>query len=84
MAPSSPASRRTLVALAGAGLAAGLVYVLLVLASDHVDDRGFTAALGLLVGWSFIGTGLFAWRRRPDNRTGALMAAVGFAWFAAA
>jgi signal transduction histidine kinase len=29
-----------------------------VLASDHTDERGLTAALGLLVGWSFVGTGL--------------------------
>ncbi len=34
-----------------------------------------------MVGWSFIGTGLFAWWRRPENRTGALMTATGFAWF---
>jgi signal transduction histidine kinase len=40
--------------------------------------------VGLLVGWSFIGTGLFAWWRRPANRTGALMTAFGFAWFAQA
>ena len=52
------------------------------LSSDHVDDRGLEAGLGLLVGWSFIGTGLFAWWRRPGNRTGALMVAAGFAWFA--
>jgi signal transduction histidine kinase len=48
-----------------------------------VDDRGFSAGLGLLVGWSFVGTGLFAWRRRPGNKTGLLMAAAGFAWFGA-
>jgi signal transduction histidine kinase len=54
-----------------------------VLSSGHVDDRGFSAALGLLVGWSFIGTGLFAWWRRPGNPTGLLMAAAGFSWFAA-
>ena len=35
---------------------------------------------GPLIGWSFIGTGLFAWYRRPDNRFGPLMAAVGFTW----
>ena len=52
------------------------------LSSGHVDDRGFNAALGLLVGWSFIGTGLFAWWRRPGNRTGLIMAAAGFAWLA--
>jgi signal transduction histidine kinase len=53
-----------------------------VLSSDHVDDRGLETALGLLVGWSFVGTGLFAWWRRPANRTGTLMTAAGFAWFA--
>ena len=51
------------------------------LRSDHEDLRGLTAALALLVGWSFIGTGLFAWWRRPANPTGALMTAAGFAWF---
>jgi signal transduction histidine kinase len=85
MATSSPSAARrlTLLILAAAGLAAGGAYLAVVLASDHVDDRGFVAALGLLVGWSFIGTGLFAWWRRPGNHTGALMAAVGFAWLAA-
>jgi signal transduction histidine kinase len=33
------------------------------------------------VGWSFVGTGLSAWRRRPENRTGALMVRLGLAWF---
>jgi signal transduction histidine kinase len=31
------------------------------------------------VGWSFVGAGLVAWSRRPENRTGALMVAVGLA-----
>lgn len=77
-----PALRLALVALAGAGFAAGLAFLVLVLESDHTDDRGVAASVGLLVGWSFLGTGLFAWWRRPGNRTGALMVAVGFAWFA--
>ena len=81
--PTSPrASQRIILALAGAGLAFGLVVAWLTLESDHVEDRGFEAALRLLVGWSFIGTGLYAWWRRPENRTGLLMAAIGFAWFA--
>ncbi|HEY6774905.1 MAG TPA: sensor histidine kinase [Thermoleophilaceae bacterium] len=80
---ASTTPRRTLLVLALAGFAAGLAFLAIVLTSEHVDDRGFAAALGLLVGWSFVGTGLFAWWRRPGNRTGALMAAVGFAWFAA-
>lgn len=37
-------------------------------------------ALG--IGWSFVTVGSFAWRRRPDNRLGALMIAVGFGQFA--
>jgi signal transduction histidine kinase len=36
------------------------------------------------VGWIFVGTGLYAWRRRPESRTGALMVAMGFAWLLAA
>ena len=41
------------------------------------------AILTLLIGWSFIGTGLFAWDRRPSNLVGPLMVCVGFAWFLA-
>jgi signal transduction histidine kinase len=74
--------RRTLLGLALLSLACGLAYAAIVLSSDHVDDRGFEAGLGLLVGWSFMGTGVFAWWRRPGNRTGALMVAAGAAWFA--
>ena len=36
-----------------------------------------------MIGWGFIGTGLFAWARRPDNALGSLMVATGFAWFLA-
>jgi len=82
MSGSSPVSPRVLVLVAAAGVGFGLLYLALVLSSDHTDDPGPTAALGLLVGWSFIGTGVFAWWRRPENRTGLLMAAAGFAWFA--
>jgi hypothetical protein len=35
----------------------------------------------LAVGWTLIGCGLVAWARRPQSRTGALLAATGFAWF---
>jgi signal transduction histidine kinase len=76
------ALRLALLGLAAAAVVTGVVLFVLVLGSDHEDSRGLTAALGLLVGWSFTGTGLFAWWRRPANRTGALMTAAGFAWFA--
>jgi signal transduction histidine kinase len=35
----------------------------------------------LAVGWTFIGCGLIGWARRPESRTGPLLAATGFAWF---
>jgi signal transduction histidine kinase len=35
----------------------------------------------LAVGWTLIGCGLVAWARRPESRTGPLMAATGFTWF---
>ena len=75
-------SRRLLVAIGLAGFACGIAIAAITLASDHIDDPGVEAALRLLTGWSFIGTGLFAWWRRPANRTGLLMVAAGFAWFA--
>jgi signal transduction histidine kinase len=64
-----------------AALAAGIVVIAVVLGSDHQDDPGLWAGFSCAVGWSFIGTGLYAWRRRPESRTGALMIALGFAWF---
>jgi signal transduction histidine kinase len=35
----------------------------------------------LITGWTLIACGLVAWSRRPDSRSGALMAATGFCWF---
>jgi signal transduction histidine kinase len=61
----------------------GLADLALILTSDFIPMREAWAVFGLLIGWSFIGTGLFAWARRPDNRVGALMAGTGFAWLLA-
>jgi signal transduction histidine kinase len=36
----------------------------------------------LVTGWALIACGLAGWSRRPTSRSGALMAATGFAWFA--
>jgi signal transduction histidine kinase len=69
---------RALVAIALAGLVAGAASVAVIAASDHAPQPGATIAIGLVIGWSFIGTGLFAWWRRPDNRFGAMMTGVGF------
>ncbi len=69
---------RALVAIALAGLVSGAASVAVIADSDHVPQRGATIAIGLLIGWSFIGTGLFAWWRRPASRFGPMMAGVGF------
>ncbi len=68
-------------AIALAAVAAGLGVVAVVLSSDHEDHPVVWASFGAAVGWSFIGTGLYAWRRRPESRIGALMVLLGFAWF---
>jgi len=73
--------RRALGLVAIEGIVVGLVALAIMLSSEHVENRGATAAIGLFLGWSFIGAGLFAWWRRPDNRFGVLMTAVGFAFF---
>jgi signal transduction histidine kinase len=38
------------------------------------------AVLEVLVGWSFAACGTFIWARRPANRLGPLMTAVGMLW----
>lgn len=55
--------------------------VALVLASDHTEVPWLAILTQLLSAWSFILGGLFAWARRPDNRFGVLLTAVGFAVF---
>jgi signal transduction histidine kinase len=74
---------RALWGLAAAGVAFGLIVVAFAVTSDHIVARGGFAAVGLLVGWGFIGVGLFAWRHRPENKIGSLMVATGFLWFIA-
>ena len=73
--------RRPWVAVLPVGLAAGGIALAIVLTSDSQHTSPFEGVLQLLLGWSFIGTGLFAWARRPHNRTGQLMVGVGFVWF---
>jgi len=75
--------RRALWALAAMGVVLGLAVLALILSTDMVDTRGAWAVGALLTGWGFIGVGLYAWGRRPDNRVGMLMAGTGFAWFIA-
>jgi len=76
-----PSLRRALAGIAMLGVLVGVIVAIGVLDSDHVDKRGLNAGLALVIGWSFLGAGLYAWWRRPDNRFGALMTAIAFAWF---
>src|SRR5918992_2080031 len=73
--------RFALIALAVAGLAFGLAALAIVLGSEQDDNSTPWIVLALTLGWSFIGAGLYAWWRRPENRVGALMTMVGFLWF---
>ena len=71
---------RALIGLAVAGLALGLAALALVTTSERDDDAAWIV-LAATLGWGFIGAGLYAWWRRPENRSGALMTLVGFLWF---
>jgi signal transduction histidine kinase len=68
--------------LALVALGVGLANLALLLRSSHGRPEPLAYSLLLVVGvsWSFVGAGLVAWRRRPGNRTGALMVAVGLAF----
>jgi signal transduction histidine kinase len=57
--------------------------VALIVASDRtppVASIAFSAGIGL----AFVGSGLLARVRRPENRTGVLLMLVGFSWFGGA
>jgi signal transduction histidine kinase len=73
--------RRALIGLGVAGLVMGVLMAVVIATSDHADDPLLEAALSLAVSWSFLGTGLFVWDRRPDNLMGPLMVAFAFSWF---
>jgi len=64
-----------------AALAAGGGVIALMVSSDHLTAPAVWATFAPAVGWSFIGTGLYARHQRPDSRIGTLMVLLGFAWF---
>jgi hypothetical protein len=75
------ALRRALIGLGALAFAIGIGGAILALGSDHNTVRGANAALVLVIGWGFVGTGLYAWDRRPGNGIGPLMTAAGFSAF---
>lgn len=73
--------RRALGAIGVAGALFGVITFVVVVKSEAPTVPVLEANLTILIGWSFIGTGLYAWDRRPNNLVGPLMVGVGFAWF---
>jgi signal transduction histidine kinase len=74
--------RRALIGIGVLGFVLAAAMFALIVNSDRLDsgEKALVAALVLPGGLAFLGTGLFAWWRRPENSVGALMVAVGFAW----
>ena len=66
-----------------AALVVGAIALTLGATSNHstLTEKTLTIPLTAAIGWSFIASGLVAWGRRPENRTGPLMVLVGFTWF---
>ena len=68
---------RTRPALALAGLGAGVGAAWIMLGNEVRHASAADVVLLLAVGWSFLASGLVAWRLRPDNRIGPAMVATG-------
>jgi PAS domain S-box-containing protein len=71
-------SRRPWLYFGPMAVLAAAAAVTLTLTSDHEEHPALTTALVLFVSLSFVAAGLIGWTRRPSNRTGMLMVAVGF------
>jgi signal transduction histidine kinase len=81
----SAPSRRVRALVGSAGMVAGIAAAAALVWGGYdvpAELAAPTLVLELAVGWSFIGIGLVAWARRPDNRIGLLMVVLGFASFA--
>lgn len=65
-------------------LAAAVGVSAAVLTSGHATGRWWTVALAIPTGLAFVASGIVARKRRPDNRTGLLLIAVGLASFVGA
>ena len=58
-------------------LTAGVGVLAMTVADVGIAGVDTTRVLAVLVGLAFAGSGLYAWGRRPENRLGPLMTAVG-------
>ncbi len=71
-------ARRRWLYFGPAALVAGALAVALTVSSDHEAHPALAVALGLFCQLVIIFAGLIGWTRRPADRTGMLMVAVGF------
>jgi signal transduction histidine kinase len=80
------ALRAGLVWLAAAGVLAGAGAAWIVSMAGPgrpvVPDVPFAVPVAILVGWSFVGSGLLSWQPGQANRLGLVLVFTGFAWFA--
>jgi signal transduction histidine kinase len=74
------AARSFRVAVCLVAFATAPLTVVAPLGSGGVDALSTTTVLSVLVAWSFVVSGFIAWDRRPGNRIGALLVALGIAW----
>jgi signal transduction histidine kinase len=61
-------------------VSAGALGLGMLIANTQPGPLTLESVLEVLVGWSFVACGVFIWTRRPANRLGPLMAAVGMLW----
>src|SRR5205823_11189636 len=80
-ARSASLSRSVFLAAAAVALVEAAAAAAIVTTSNHEPHKVGTTALALTAGLSFVASGLIALRRRPENRTGLYLAAVGYLWF---
>jgi signal transduction histidine kinase len=76
---ASGATRRTWLRVGAVLAATGLGATMLVVNAQR-GPLALGSVLEVLVGLSFTGCGTFIWGRRPGNRLGLLMTAVGIVW----
>jgi signal transduction histidine kinase len=70
-------------AVVPAALVAGIAVSVAVFTAEDPDHPVRIGVLTLVIGLSWVGAGLVAQRRRPENRTGPIMVVTGFLWFLA-
>jgi PAS domain S-box-containing protein len=74
-------SRLTLAFGLGLLVVEATVGAMILATSSHTSDDAVALGLAVLGGIAFVLSGLVAIARRPENRTGVYLAAVGYLWF---